>query len=626
MQNSGPTLFSASESIRSSTCDYFILGFALWTVASHITVFLGGTLLDLLLIFAAAVLLLFTGAWFRRKRPKRAPSAPYTASIEPRESKEQRMQNVLLWVLVVVAVCLTLVAHRPDADDTRYVNRALAAADAPKNPILQHDTRHSIPGVPLRVTSKLIANEMLAGALSWATRLPAIYIFHLVFPPLAAMLTILAFGELFRILAPKYWAYGVLAVVVFLFADGAVHRTFGNFSFVRLHQGKGVLVSIIVPLIIVYGLRFVSRPTVRNWLLLAGAQIAGLGMNATGLMVAPAVALLAVLTGALGMNPAAGVKRAALGFTASAYILGVGLYTKLWLLRYLAYVVQQPGPMRALSSVQQQQASFFERNIAYVFGDGRFALVCLVILLTAWFWSETRVARRLCLIFPAAVGLLFANPLVDDVVMKYITGRDVYWRVFWLLPLPAMAGIARCLRHSLHGNSVCALGRCDMACFSCCSGSCWGVASEQSIFSKQNYVRIGIPGLKVTPEYQIARAINDSVDDRPNVLVPEAVSIWLTTIHSHPYPLVSRFRYKSKLGRQRQERVMLTNYIMGRKRPDNAPQALHKGIENYRIGAVCFAQSNRWADEIRQVLGEAGFEKRRLLLSHEIWLPEKRRG
>ena len=625
MQYAEQKLSSTTDSLRSLICEYFILGFALWTVASHITVFSGGNLLDLLLIFASTSLLLLLWAWIRRKQQKRESSPPQTVPLKETERREQRLQNTLLWILVVVAVCMTLVAHRPDADDTRYVNRAVAVADDPNAQILQYDTRHSVPGVPIRKTSKLISNEMLAGGFAWVTHLPAIYFFHLVFPPLAAMLTILAFGELFRILAPKQWAFGVLAVVVFLCANGEVHRTFGNFSFVRLHQGKGILVSIIVPLIIVYSLRFVFRPTVRNWLLLASAQIAAIGVNATGLMIAPTVAILAALTGILGMKAATGVKRVVLSFTASVYVLGLGLYTKLSMVRFYVNLDRYPAAMKALSSVQQQDTSFFDRNIAYVFGDGRFALVCLIIILTAWFWCETRLARRICLIFPIAVGLLFANPLVEDVVMKYITGKDVYWRVFWLLPLPAMAGITLLAPLSSPKLRLLSL-KWRYGIFILLLGLLGGVVSEQSIFSKENYVRIGVPGLKVTAEYQIAQAINDAVLDRPNVLVPESVSVWLPTMHHHPYPLVSRFRYQYKLSSQRQERVMLTRYIMGQERPDNAPHVFHKGMQHYRIAAVCVPVSNPWAEEIRQVLKEASFDKHLLLLSHEIWLLRIRRS
>ncbi|MDJ0819859.1 MAG: DUF6077 domain-containing protein, partial [Desulfobacterales bacterium] len=443
--------------------------------------------------------------------------------------------------------------------------------------------------------------------------------------PLAAILTILAFGELFRILAPKQWAFGVLATVVFLCANGEVHRTFGNFSFVRLHQGKGILVVIIVPLIIVYSQRFVSHPTVRNWLLLAGSQIAAVGMNATGLMIAPTVALLSVLTGILGMNAVTGVKRVVLSLAASAYVVGVGLYTKLPMMRFYVNLDRYPALKRAMSSVRQQDISFWDRSIAYVFGDGRFAIFCLIIILTAWFWCETRLARRICLIFPIAVGLLFANPLIDDVVMKYITGKEVYWRVFWLLPLPVIAGIALLApltSPKLRLRSM----RWRYGIFFLLLVLLLGVVSERSLFSKENYVRIGVPGLKVTAEYQIAQAINNAVVDRPNVLVPESVSVWLPTMHHHPYPLVSRFIYQYKLSNQRQERVMLTRYIMGLERPDKAPQVLHNGIQRYRISAVCVPVFNRWADEIRQVLGEEGFEKRQLLLSHEIWLLKTRRG
>jgi hypothetical protein len=635
-----------TDSRRSVICAYFVLGFALWTVICHLTVFTEGNLVDLIMAFTSTGFLLLVWEWIRRKRRK-SEHPVQTIPAKETEKRAQRVDNILLWVLVGGVVCLTLVAHRPDEDDTRYVNRAVAAADAPYAPVLKYDTRHSIPGLPIERTSKCISNEMLAAALSLVTRLPAIYIFHLVFPPIMAMLTILSYGELFRILAPKHWLGGVLAVVVFLCANGEVHRSYGNFSFVRLHQGKGALVSVIMPLIIAYGLHFALRPTPRHWLLLSSAQIAAIGMSSTGLMLAPIVALLTVLTGVLGLNVVTQVKRIFLGFLASAYVVAMGVYIKFPLFTYMIRIYTQTLPstrivsfVRTVPSLPPPQQQFVQ-NVEYVFGSGRFAILCLLIFLTAWIWCETCVARRLCLVFPIMIGLIFANPFLKGLMVRYITGQAVYWRVFWLLPLPTMAGLTLLAPltfkllipplRSYKGVTAAHESTPDSSqegnnsflrygLYFLLLVLLLGVVSERNIFSKANRVRLGVPGLKVTPEYQIAKAINDAIADRPNVLAPEPVSLWLPTMHHHPYPLVSRFRYANWLRNQRQERVTLTRYMMGIERPDNAPSFLQEGIQRYQIAAVCIPLSNPWVEEIRSILRTSGFEKRQELLSHEIWI------
>ncbi len=559
--------------------------------------------------FSAAILAVDTQKKMLRQSVQ---SSPFVKEEQKRlyptkdnEKEETHLHDYLLWVLVGVAVCLTLIAHRPDADDALYVNFAVAAVDELRAPILSSDTRH-FPNPPIFPSYKIHAIEMLAAALSFLTRIPAIYIFHLLFPPFAAMLTILAYGGLFRMLAPKHWVWGILAVFVFLCANGDIHRTYGNFSFVRLHQGKGMFVSVILPLLITYGLRFASRPDVRNWLFLSSAQIAAVGVTSTALWVAPTVASLAVLTGIPGMRPAKQVKRLFLGISTSVYVVGIGIYIK------LAYQMPAYAFATDLTSIQ-----LLDSSAKAVFGVGRFAVACLVITLTAWFFCDNRIARRLCLIFPICVALIFANPLITGFLAKNLTGTRIYWRVFWLLPLPTMAGLvlltplaSEKLRLSVWKRYVL---------YFLFLFVLWVVLPERHIFAKTNRTRIGVPGLKVTDEYQIAKVIHDSLASRPNVIVPNSVSIWLTTMHKYPYPLLARVIAAPTYADEGQRRLVLKLYIMGRKRSDNAPRFFHDGLQQYQIASVCFPLSNPWAEEIRRVLRVAGFAKFQTLLNHEIW-------
>ena len=600
------TISSPAYLPGSLICEYFVLSFALWTIATNATTFAGGTLRHLLILFILVGFLVLGWRWLgRRKRAQE--HLEHERQAERLEKRERQVQTILLWLLVLVAVVLTMVAHRPDPDDDRYINRAVSVIDDPNLPILQYDSRHSVR-LPIEPpTTRVVSLEMLAATLSWLTGVPPIYFFHLLFPPLAAALCILAYGELFKIFAPKHWVFGVLAVIIFLIANGEMHRTYGNFSFVRLHQGKAILVSVLVPLLITYGLRFASYPTRRNWLLLAGAQITAIGMTPTGLMVAPAVASLAVFTGVLGLSITALVKRLSLSLAASAYIIIIGLYIKL-------------SSMLGLYEVPLSSNQFFEANVETVFGYGRFALVCLFVVLTAWFWCETQIARRFCLVFPIAIAVFFANPLAADIVAKYFA-MNVYWRVFWILPLPAMAGLtllAPLSSQKFHLNSWM-----RYALYILLLVLLLGVFSELHIFSRENQVSMMIPGLKVPPEYQIAQAINDAFEDRPNVLVPESVSVWLPTMHYHPYPVLSRLMHAYQFGYQGHERMALKSYIMGLERPDQAPDFLREGLQRYQIQGVSIPLSNPWAEEIRKVLEESGFKKYQTLLSNEIWIIQK---
>ena len=621
-------ILSQTLTLQDKLCDYAVAGFAAWTVVCHITVLTHGSLIRLLLSFGIFGLLGAAWIW-KRKAIWKFRIFAFDSPDKDNMIHEAGVQDVLFWGVILAAVCLTLFAHRPDADDSQYINWAIAAVDTPNAPLLHHTTMHSIPNAPIKPPIyRLHSLEMLAASLSFIIRIPPIYIMHLVFPPIAAMLTIMAYGKLFRILAPKHWVYGVLAVFVFLCANGDVHRTYGNFSFVRLHQGKGIFVSVALPLIIAYGIQFASRPNIRTWLLLCCAQIAAVGTTLTALLIVPPVAIFAILTGIRKVSFTLQAKYILLGAASSLYIIGIGLYIQLWSLE-----TSQLTRVSSVSKIASPQMSdpvqssgylktgvqFLAKAVDMVFGHSHFAIMCAIFILMAWLVSESRITCRFCVVFPLGVVLCFANPLVSQFWVKYVTTPQTYWRIFWAVPMPAIAGIVLLtpltIRAKIRLNAWMRFGV-----YLLLLVVIWGVLPEKHIFSKANHTQFRFLELKIPKTYSLARVINDTFDDRPNILAPESVTAWITTMHRHAYPLLARFTYTYLLTEYRHERLVLKRYITSSQKPENARMVFADGLQQFQVKCVCVPDANPWAEEIRDVLKISGFHKLQHLLKHEIWI------
>ena len=591
----------ASAPFRSTACEHVVFAFALWTITTHVVVLARGNLFDLLLGF---VLLAAIGAILSRRRRGDRPAME--ASPLP-----DRRQSALFWLTATVVVILTLIAHRPDLDDTLYLNLAVSAADAPAEPIRQLDRQHAIArDIPIKRSSRLSSLGMLAAAISWLTGIPVIALFHLVLPPLAALLVLLANRELFRILIPRHWAFGVLAVVVFLIADGETHRSYGNFSFVRLHQGKAVMVSAFVPLVIAYAMELARRPTSRGWWRLAAVQIAAIGFSSSALIVAPVAAALGAVAGVFQAPSTGRLKTLAFSLLSSGYVLAMATWAR-WPL--LTSALSSGGDAIPEPSVALRE------HLDLAWGDGRSTIVYAIVLVTAWIWCRTPLARRLCLVFPILVGLLFLNPWLAGGIAKYTIPEAVYWRVVWLLPLPAMAAltvVAPLTLRRFRDKPRIGYGLFFLLL------AILPTLSQRSIFSRENGVEMRRPGLKAPAELEVSRRVADLVTGRPTVLAPEAVSAWLPTLHHHPYPLVSRFFYvnRSRFGDELEGRLALKRYISGRSAKPLTSRRLHEGLERYRVACVVLERSHRWREEIVEALAAADFERIDILLDHEIWL------
>ncbi|HJU25436.1 MAG TPA: DUF6077 domain-containing protein, partial [Rhodanobacteraceae bacterium] len=199
----------------------------------------------------------------------------------------------------VAAVCVTLVASRPDPDDTLHLSIPATLLRFPQQqPVLLNDTLYRLPDAPILTPFyRLNSYDVLIGLLARITGIDLHVIAYLVLPSLLASFCVLAWVYLLRRIVPERWPSVLLMLFLVVLALGEAHRAYGNFAFVRLFQGKAVLATCMVPVIAGSALSFVRHGKARHWLLLFAAQVAALGFAATSLFVAPAAALLGLAGG-----------------------------------------------------------------------------------------------------------------------------------------------------------------------------------------------------------------------------------------------------------------------------------------------------------------------------------------
>ncbi len=519
------------------------------------------------------------------------------------------------WVLValcLLSALLNLVAQRPDADDAWLLNLAAAAADLPDAPLLSRDSLHGLPGAPSGVpaglpTYRLHAIELLAAALAWLTPLRAIDAAHLLLAPLAAALVPLAQARLLRLLIPQRWVWGVVFAWLFLVGVGDTHLAYGNFALVRMHQGKALLASVALPLVASYALEFARDPRSGRWLRLAAAEVAALGASASALWMAPAVAGLGLACG-LPLT-VRGLRIGAVGLAASAYPLAAGLA-----------VAEGARAALAEYGLRHATADLAGHALGAVLGNGPAASAALLAALAAGCLARGGLERRFALIFPLGFLLVFWNPWTAAWLAEQLTGVPTYWRVFWVLPLPALVGMALSAPLRLPSRrlgAALALLLAGVALF-------W--APSRSTLSPANRVRLGAPGLKVPPAaFTAARTLARHAGSDAQVLAPYPVASWLSTLHHHPLPLAVRRDYLLSLRQRLGEaevvrRGRLVALVGGGGDPDDA-SLLAAAAASGELAAVCLAAEAPGA--ARRALEQADFERVEVVEGFEIWAPRR---
>ena len=551
-------------------------------------------------VFWWMALLAICGAWMWNLRDR------------PHVTSGDHANGYAAWIVLLVAiaaVCVTLFASRPDADDAFYRSISATLLRYPRQPVLLHDTLYRLPDIPILLQFYRLSNyDVLVGTLARLTGVDHLLVAYLILPSIFAAFCVLGWAYLLRRIVPARWPWVLPVLFLVVLALGEMHRDYGNFAFVRLFQGKAILVTVMVPVIAGSALLFGRHGGVRHWLLLFAAEIAALGVSASALFVAPAAAALG-LAGGWSANTASS-RRFALGMLASAYVFGAG-----WAMASVTHGGQalvSSSPMPGVLPILDDTWGWWSTRLL------------LVALLAAWAFVANPIRARYLSAGAFFFLLAVLNPYTVRVVADHFVGVRTYWRLTWALPLPLFLAvlldgvIERALAVRPKALAACACAA--LACLAIAFG--WRFGTLRSA----NAVTLGAPGLKVNPvEYQVAARIAEDVPEKGVVLAPQSVSIWLPGFVAHPELLGVRGLYLTNTfpRQEAMRRSLLMRYVAGEHRPPDSAALFADALGRYGLTAVVLMHSAPWRGEMEDVLERRGW---RPLASgaYDIWVKSGR--
>ncbi|MBW2418700.1 MAG: hypothetical protein JRH19_09145 [Deltaproteobacteria bacterium] len=570
---------------------------------------------DLLLWGCSVALLLVLAARELVNGNAAAPAQETLNSVPARAAMGAR-QGALLLGLCLTCAALTLLVHRADPDDAFYLNIAVAAADRPAEPLIAYDTLHGLPEVPLSLpVYRVHAVELLVALGSHRSGVPVLTVAHLWLPALMAFLVPLAWARLLRLVMPRAWLWGVFFCVAYLLLAGGSSHGHGSFSFLRLQQGKAVMLTLCIPLVIAYGIEFALAPGARRWLRLAAAQIAAVGMSASALWLAPATAALALSSARpFSRSSLGGVAQ---GLTASLYPLLLALA-----LRGATESAFRDAAVRVSDATMRSEVLLAEASKVSLGRDG-VTLLVIFALLGGWSVATSPLMRRLCVAFGLAFLLIFWSPLTASWVASHVTSGPTYWRVFWLLPLPLLVAVVLSAPISLLSRREPTWLAPGVACL--VAALVLGLGPAAYTFSESRGAWIGAADWKLPPPLlDAALATVEHAGPGDWVLAPKEVAPWIPAFHQHPTPLVVRASYLPLLiGRldslELERRVSLMRLVTGIRRPAHAEQLLEDAVRDYPLQVVVLSSAARRWPELAEVLERQGMARVQTDEGFEVW-------
>jgi hypothetical protein len=420
--------------------DAAVCAFAGWTAGYQI-----GFLLRLpaavdagagLVLALAAVALLFV---WRDRQPALPSASGATAAVA-----------LVLGLGAALAVLSTLMS-RPDADDITFFTRAAAQLSHLGAPILTSDVTSNVAGLPGPSIGYLLTSyEFLVALVGHVFGLDPLSTYHNAACALASALVPAVYYLVLRRLglAPLLALAGAGGASLFLLLDGADHHSMGNMSFVRLWQGKAILLTLLLPYLLGHTIAYLRDGGRRPWWCIVCAGIAATGLTTIGCFFAPAAigtTAVAVAGGLLVTRQVAArdlLRRGAVLLTAV-----------LWPAAILAATLAAPvpgtySPRELLAAVAElddsatimaaRQDAWYKALLLPTAGPAR-AVWALVLVATAPLLALTRRQAVLVAAFVPVFLIFVANPLSGGLLFAAVP--DVYWRFAFLLPVPLGAGL-----------------------------------------------------------------------------------------------------------------------------------------------------------------------------------------
>ena len=552
--------------------------------------------------FAAAAITFLTAALIYTYAWKRRGDGTEVDRIAP---PPRRRDLALLTAIALALVVLTLAAHHADTDDCFYGNVVARAAGSPGEPFLQHDGIFGIEGAPLMLPAyKTHSFEAAAAAFSRITGLAPLLSLHWALAAMAAFLAPFAWALLLRRLLPEHWLVATVITLALLLSLGDGHAAYGNFAFVRLHQGKGVLLTVGMPLVAAMALRYAAAPSPARALALWAAQTTAMGLSFSGLAVVPVAWIILVGAWRGRWN-----RWFLVGLLCSVHPL------------LLAGIMAAPMQHSAEALARFKNASdpghtpfeVLDHAMKMVLGQDRMRLLALFLALFAWSVPRDRRVARILILLPLAFFVAF-NPAAVRRFATTPSSRELWFRTFWILPLPAIMAVGLSAPAMLASRWRWRRGSWILAVLAA------AVLIPQSrttspLSSRNDTWWHWPPQVKAPPEdYAAARCLVENVDEDSRVVAPEAVAAWVPTFEKRVYPLFTRFYDERFLllnlpADEVYKRRTLTGFVSEAGHHLDFPEVICFNSRRFDIDGWCLRDFGAQTDKALSEAAQCGFQR-----------------
>ena len=234
---------------------------------------------------------------------------------------------------------------------------------------------------------------------------------------------------------PRSAAVGALFTVATILLLGETPRTPGTWSFTSIYVGKIFFISIGIPLFAAATINFFRTSSRFDWMLMFAATTALVGTTTSSMALLPALAAVLLIAYASVVGYRSISFRKVL-----AYVLSQS-YLILYIVTILS-VMNLRSTLGENSAVNEDFPVTFRGHAGFLFEkSGPATPLAMVGSTVVAILLTSGTGRKFVIAWILALVVLFLNPIVAPYVIKYLTTPNIYWRLFYIYPLPLLLGL-----------------------------------------------------------------------------------------------------------------------------------------------------------------------------------------
>ncbi|MFG1839819.1 DUF6077 domain-containing protein [Micromonospora sp. NPDC049175] len=532
------------------------------------------------LLAAIGGLLLVRQIWLR---------GPVSTTVAPAPTAAQSAYALVVSALVGIS---SFFMARNTPDDVYYVGKSVWIAERDLIPL--NDFLFSENVLPAMGSQPPIPSiEVFDGAFANVVGIHASSALWYVLLPIMAMIAALALWRLTHRWAPRRPVLAFTVALAYLYLVAGADAALGTFHLLRLHEGKGMFVSAVIPLMWLYLTEWFDTRSRRSLVLIVALSITAIGLTNTAAIILP------LLVGAAGfaMLLVGRWKDAAIAAVAAlAYPIGSLVVSRLLL-----------GGM----SAEGADDAFFDAAYTYR-RTLLFGVVGVISGLALW-CGPLLARRRTPALLAAGATLALSVMLVPGVLelMSALSGISVVlWRVPWLLALPTLIALLSTVRvptsrPALYRTAVGGIAVLLVASFALFATPMWSAKSWVDVHKR--------PTWKI-PQQRQAIAFWIKGLDRPQgmLLAPKTIMRTVPIVTSEVRVVLPRDFYLVEYDLTSQfakDRLLLAGFADGTASP--SPAELTPALDRLDVGTICVYNGNQYARDTAPQLGYREFATRK---------------